>query len=71
MESRLLENWIDGNDLLRCWERTAAHRSVETNGESSSTNFWMTQDGTGSSLQDLPAALLMRRSIVEGSMISN
>ena len=31
----------------------------------------MTQDGTGSSSQDLPAALLMRRRIMEGSTISN
>ena len=30
------------------------------NGESSTANFWMTQVGTGSSLEDLHAALLMR-----------
>ena len=34
-----------------------ALNSAATNGESSSANFWITQEGTGSSSQDLPAAL--------------
>ena len=57
----------DGNEPLLI----DALKSAATNGESSSANFWITQEGTGSSSQDLPAALRMRRNVMEGSMVSN
>ena len=41
------------------------------NGDSSTANFWMTQVGTGSSWNDLHAALLMRRCAAAESMGSN
>ena len=59
--------WDDGNEPLLI----DALKSVVMNGESLSANFWISQEGTGSSSQDLPAALRMRRSIMEGSMVSN